>query len=374
MTLGWVLFWLSAAWLGFATAGYPLILALLARWSPRALRQGAASHPPISVIIAVHNGERDLRHKLEATIALDYPGSVEIIVASDGSSDGTDDIAREMSDRGVALARIEARRGKEAAQANAIRQASGEILIFTDVTAELSPDALRGIVRPFSDPSVGCVSSVDVVDSSGGERTYVSLEMTLRNLETRASTLVGLSGSFFALRRSLASPWPDDLASDFRSALEAIRCGYRAVSEPSAGARFLATEDPAVEWQRKVRTVRRGLAVLSTYRELLHPRYGRASLSLWGHKVARFTAPFALLGLLAGSALAAPESGLASGLLIAQGLFYGAGVLALALPSVGAWKAPRLIGFFLLVIASMLVAWAYHLTGRRLTLWQPTQR
>jgi cellulose synthase/poly-beta-1,6-N-acetylglucosamine synthase-like glycosyltransferase len=371
--LGWSLLVLALVWLGFAYLGYPLLALLLARWSPREILQGDAQ-PPLSVIIAVHNGEHALRQKLEATLALEYASPIEVIVASDGSTDATDAIAREFEDRGVRLVRSEARRGKEAAQANAIQHANGEILVFTDLTAELVPDALRQIVRPFCDPDVGCVSSEDIVHSSGGERNYVSLEMWLRRLETQASTLVGLSGSFFAVRRSLASPWPEDLASDFRTALESIRRGYRAVSEPLAGARFRATEDHGVEWHRKIRTVRRGIAVLATYRALLHPRYGRAALALWGHKVARFTSPFALLGVLVGSALAAAESSFAATLLIAHLLAYGLGVLALTVREVGARSIPRLAGFFLLVNAAIVMAWFYHLSGQRAVTWQPTQR
>jgi cellulose synthase/poly-beta-1,6-N-acetylglucosamine synthase-like glycosyltransferase len=373
VSLGCFLLTLSLVWLGFGYVGYPLLALLLARWAPRQILAGDF-HPPLSVIIAVHDGEHGLRRKLEATLGLDYPSPVEVIVASDGSTDGTDAIAREFADRGVALVRTEDRRGKEAAQANAIQHASGEILVFTDLGAELAPDALCQIVRPFCDPNVGCVSSEDIVDSSGGERSYVSIEMWLRRLETRASTLVGLSGSFFAVRRSLASPWPEELASDFRTALESIRRGYRAVSEPRAGARFRATEDHGVEWQRKIRTVRRGIAVLAAYRELLHPRFGRAALALWGHKVARFTSPFALLGVLAGSALAAADSGFAATLLIAQLLAYALGVLALTVREIGARSIPRLAGFFLLVNAAIVVAWVYHLSGRRAVTWQPTQR
>jgi len=373
MIAGWILISLAAAWIGFAYVGYPAILLLLARCSPRALLAGDAT-PSLSLIIAVHNGEHALRQKLEATLALEYASPVEVIVASDGSTDGTDAIAREFADRGVALVRSEERRGKEAAQANAIGYASGEILVFTDLSAELAPDALRQIVRPFCDPEVGCVSSEDLVDSSGGERNYVSIEMWLRRLETQASTLVGLSGSFFAVRRSLAAPWPEDLASDFRTALESIRRGYRAVSEPRAGARFRATEDRGVEWQRKIRTVRRGIAVLAAYRALLHPRYGRAAMALWGHKIARFTSPFALLGALAGSALAAAESRFAAMLLIAQLLVYGLGVLALTVREVGARSIPRLAGFFLLVNAAIVMAWIYHLSGQRAVTWQPTRR
>jgi cellulose synthase/poly-beta-1,6-N-acetylglucosamine synthase-like glycosyltransferase len=373
VTVAWSSIVLSAAWLGFTYAGYPLIVWLLARLAPRSVRSGDA-FPPISVIIAVHNGERDLARKLDATLDLAYPGDVEVIVASDGSSDGTDAIAESKAERGVRLVRNEPRAGKEAAQAAAIAQAVGEILVFTDLAAELEPEALRNIVRPFADATVGAVSSNDVVDSEGGEGRYVRFEMALRELESRATSIVGLSGSFFAVRRALCTPWPADLASDFRIALEAASRGFRAVSEPTARAHFRAAEQPAAEWARKVRTVRRGIAVLSAYRSLLNPRYGRIALSLWGHKVARFTSPFALVLLLVASAIAASETGLAAALLGGQIAFYGLGLAALLAPSVIRWGFARIAGYFLLVNASIAVGWVYHLTGRRAVLWKPTQR
>lgn len=369
----WTVIVASMAWVGFAYVGYPLALALLARLSPRPVRRGDAA-PSLAVVIAVHNGARLLAHKLESTLALSYPRPFDVIVASDGSTDGTDDIARAMASRGVRLVRNEQRQGKEAAQAAGIRAADAEVLVFTDLSAELSPDALRAIVRPFADPSVGCVSSEDRVDHAGGEGTYVRLEMALRRWESEATTLVGLSGSFFAARRELCEPWPSDLASDFRSALEAARRGLRAVSEPAATASFGVIESPASEWRRKVRTVRRGIAVLSAYRGLLHPRYGRVAFSLWGHKVARFTAPFALVLLLAASVAAAPRSLPAALLLAAQLVGYALGLLALRVPSVARFAPARLISFFLLVNASMLAAWRHHWSGERAVVWEPTRR
>jgi len=373
MTLAWLVVALALAWVAFAYAGYPALIALLARLAPRPLREGEVA-PSLSVVIAVHDGAHALKRKLEQTLALAYPKPVQVIVASDGSTDATDEIARGFAPR-VELVRNAVRAGKEAAQGAALARATGDVVVFTDVTAELAPDALGEIVRPFADPSVGCVSSEDRVETEGGEGAYVRLEMALRRFETRASSLVGLSGSCFAARRDLCAPvWPSDLASDFRVALEAARRGLRAVSAPRATACFRATDDAAAEWRRKVRTVRRGLAVLAAYRELLHPRHGRVALSLWGHKVARFTTPFALLALLAASAALAPASGLGAGLLAAQLLAYGVAAAALALPAVGARRLPRLAGFFLLVNASMLVAWGYHLTGRRAVTWDPTRR
>jgi cellulose synthase/poly-beta-1,6-N-acetylglucosamine synthase-like glycosyltransferase len=369
----WTVIALSAAWVGFAYAGYPLLLALLARLRPRPVARADAA-PSLAVVIAVHNGAALLAHKLERTLALAYPRPFEVIVASDASTDATDAIAQAQAGRGVRLVRNATRRGKEAAQGAGIRATSAEVLVFTDLAAELSADALRAIVRPFADPSVGCVSSEDRVESGGGEGTYVRLEMALRRWESEASTLVGLSGSFFAARRELCEPWPPALASDFRTPLEAARRGLRAVSEPAATASFRAIDDPAGEWRRKVRTVRRGIAVLAAYRDLLHPRHGRVAFSLWGHKAARFTAPFALLLLLASSAAAAPQSPLAALLLGAQLAGYLTGGLALWSRRLARFAPARLLGFFLLVNASMLAAWGYHGTGRRAVTWEPTRR
>jgi len=373
LTLAWIVIVLSAAWVAFTYVLYPLALVVLRRLSPRPVR-AADVHPALSVIIAVHNGEKELPAKLEGTLALAWAGEMEIIVASDHSTDGTDAIAEACPDPRVRLVRNTGVRGKEAAQARAIESARGEILVFTDVGARLEPDALEQIVRPFADPTVGAVSSEDLVETPGGEGAYVRYEMWLRRLENECASLIGLSGSFFAARRELGQPWPTDLASDFRTALETCRRGWRAVSAPRARAAFRATEDPAAEWSRKVRTVRRGLAVLSAYRDLLHPRHGRVALALWGHKVSRFTSPFALVLLLVASLAAAPASPLAATLAAVQLVAYATGGIALLWAPLRRVGPARLAAFFMLVNASMLAAWGYHLSGQRAVQWQPTVR
>jgi cellulose synthase/poly-beta-1,6-N-acetylglucosamine synthase-like glycosyltransferase len=365
---------LSAGWLLFAYVGYPLGLWLLARVSPRPPLRRSPQAPTLSVIVAVHDAGPALARKLEATLALPYPGERELLVASDASTDDTDAIARRFAGRGVQLVRREPRAGKEAAQAAAIAQARGEVLVFTDVGAELEPDALVELVAPFADPGVGCVSSEDRVSTEEGEGAYAAYEMALRRLETRASDLVGLSGSLFAARRSLCEPWPADLASDFRIALEAAARGLRAVSQPRARAVVRPLHDPRREWERKVRTVRRGLAVLSAYAFLLSPARGRIAFSLWGHKLARFTSPLALLVLLVASAALARESPAASWLLAAQLAGLALGAAALAHAPLRRLAPARLACFFLLVNASMLVAWGHHLSGRRAVTWTPTSR
>ena len=364
---------LSAGWVSFTYVGYPILLGILARWAPRPVERGEVA-PSVTVIVAVHNGEAELPKKLENTLTAEYPGQLQVIIASDHSTDETEAIALACLDERVTLVINSGDRGKESAQAAALRDAVGEIVVFTDVSAELAPDALRCIVQPFFDARVGSVSSEDEVAGDGGEGAYVRYEMALRRMENVSGGLIGLSGSFFAVRRSLCDTWPTDLASDFRTALETARRGYRAISEPTAKASFKAVEDAAAEWPRKVRTVRRGIAVLFAYRDLLHPRYGRVALSLWGHKVMRFTSPLALILLLLTNALAALESPLARWGLFVQAAFYGMGAVALGSLRVQRMLLPRLAGFFILVNASMLVAWFYHLSGQRSVQWQPTRR
>jgi cellulose synthase/poly-beta-1,6-N-acetylglucosamine synthase-like glycosyltransferase len=364
---------LAAAWVGIAYVGYPLCLAALAQVAPRPAIRRSPDQPPLSIVIAVHNGEALLANKLETTLALEYGGEREVIVASDASNDATDAIATSFAQRGVRLVRNETRGGKEAAQAVAIPHAKGAVLVFTDVGAELERDALLRLVEPFADPAVGSVSSEDIVSGAGGEASYVRYEMALRRLESRATTLVGLSGSCFAARRALCDSWRPDLDSDFRTALETAARGLRAVSEPRARVRIGALADTRREWERKVRTVRRGLAVLSAYRGLLSPCSGRVAFSLWGHKVARYTSPFALLVLLAASAIAVREPA-GGALLAAQLIAHGLGAGSLVSPRIARFAPARLLGFFLLVNASMLVAWFHHLAGRQILTWEPTQR
>ena len=211
--------------------------------------------------------------------------------------------------------------------------------------------------------------------STGGEGAYVRYEMWLRRRESETTGLIGLSGSCFAARRALCDPWPSDLASDFRTALETARRGLRAVSAPDARVEIRTTNDPAREWNRKVRTVRRGLAVLSSYRDLLVPRGDRPIwLALWGHKVARFTAPFALIGLFLVSFAAAPFDPLIRVFLALQLVAYAMAALGLAWRPASEWLPIRLAAFFVLVNASMLVAWRYHWRGERAVQWTPTQR
>ncbi len=229
-----LIFWSAVALTFYAWAGYPLLLLALASMTNRTVAKKRVT-PPVTFIITAYNEEERVRAKIENTLAQDYPASrFEVIVASDCSTDRTDDIAREYG--GVRLVRAGERRGKEAAQQLALDAASGEIVVFSDVATALAPTAVSSIITNFADPTVGCVSSIDrFVDADGrvtGEGAYVRYEMWLRRLETRVYSVVGLSGSFFAARRDVCRAWSADRQSDFSTALHAVDLGLRAVLDP----------------------------------------------------------------------------------------------------------------------------------------------
>ena len=251
-------FWCSVALVFYAYFGYPMALAMISLFRNRPVAKRKIT-PRVSFIITAHNEEGRIRDKIDNTLAQDYPSqALEVIVASDCSSDRTDDIVSAYSPR-VRLTRAAERRGKEAAQQIALESASGEIVIFSDVATALAPDGVSTMVANFADPTVGCVSSVDrFIDADGrvsGEGAYVRYEMFLRALETRVNSLVGLSGSFFAARREVCQRWSADRQSDFNTLLNAVELGLRGVLDVQSAGYYRNIADDRREFQRKIRTV-----------------------------------------------------------------------------------------------------------------------
>jgi glycosyltransferase involved in cell wall biosynthesis len=331
--------------------------------------------PRVSFIITAYNEERRLREKIENTLSQVYPADrLEIIVASDGSTDATDDIARAFDDR-VRLVRARERRGKEAAQHLALEAASGEILVFSDVATALAPDGVSSIVSNFADPTVGCVSSIDrFVDDAGrpsGEGAYVRYEMFLRTLETRVNTLVGLSGSFFAARRDVCRNWAADRQSDFSTLLNAVDLGLRGVLDSQTAGFYRAIVDGRREAPRKTRTVVRGIAVLARNARMLNPfRYGLFAWQLASHKLCRWIVPFAMVGAVAGNAALLSRSTVYQLAFAAQIVFYAAAVA-------GVWtgaQALRIPAFLLSSNEAILIAWFRFASGERATCWTPSER
>jgi cellulose synthase/poly-beta-1,6-N-acetylglucosamine synthase-like glycosyltransferase len=359
---------------------YPLVLLAARRLAGRPIPPPAGPEDPrISLIITAHNESERIRPKLENSLALAYdPGRLEILVASDASSDGTDAIVEGFPS--VKLVRVEQRRGKEHAQKHAILRSQGDILVFTDVGTHLDRDALRLLARNFRDPKVGAMSSTDrMVGEDGrpsGEGLYVRYEMLLRRLESGVSGLVGMSGSFFAARRAVCLPWAENLPSDFNTVLNCVRKGYLAVSDDRVIGYYRDIKRGQSEYQRKVRTLVRGLTAFFANLELLDfRRFGFFSFQLISHKLMRWLAPVFMLLLIP-----ATFAGLAAGHPAAQALaalqaaVWGLALVGLAFPASRGNALVKVPFFFAQVNAAILAAWVRFLRGERITLWAPSRR
>jgi glycosyltransferase involved in cell wall biosynthesis len=376
-----ILFWLIISSVCWTYLGYPCQLAILARVSRRNLLS-APIEPSVAVIISAYNEQKHIRQKLANTVSLDYPPEkLEIIVASDCSTDQTHDIVRQFPDQSVKLVILPQREGKTAAQNAAAAEARGEILVFTDATTLLQPDAIRQLVKGFADPRIGCIdapheslSEEGTIVGRGGS-TYRSYETKIKELEARVNSLIGVTGCLYAMRRSLYRPLHPELISDFVIASTVYAQGCISVSSDEVMTREITHEDPRREFEMRVRVVVRSINGLVHEAHMLNPfRYGFFSIQLLSHKVLRYLAPeFLLLAFVLCVVLAfshAPWSGLYQLLLAVQLVLYAAALLG--------WlclrfkiPAPLLHIPFYFVLANLAALWGFfrYLSGDRMVTW-----
>lgn len=295
MTVAFLLFALTVS---YVLVGWPLLLGLLARLRPRSVQLGTAL-PSVSVIVAVHNGERFIARKLASIAALDYPRDLlQVIVISDGSDDATVSIARDAG--GVEVLDV-ARGGKCRALNAGIPAAHGELLFLTDVRQELAPDALRVLVAPFADPHVGAVSGelrIRAGDTrgSGDVGLYWRIETWIRDSLSTIDSMFGATGPIYCIRRTLTVPIPEQvLLDDMYLPLTAFFRGYRLVMARGA----VAWDEPTsagTEFVRKVRTLGGNLQLLRYYPGLLSPWHNRMWFHFMSYKVGRLVLPWLLMG------------------------------------------------------------------------------
>lgn len=359
--------------------GYPLTLRMLGVFRRNAVKK-APIDPPVTLIITACNEERRIKEKLENTIQLDYPKDrLQVLIASDGSTDQTNDIVRSYASYGIRLLDFSERRGKENAQKEAVSHATGEIIIFSDVATRIEPHGLKEIVSNFADPTVGCVSSADkVLGRDGkpcGEGFYVRYEMWLREVESQVNSLVGLSGSFFAARSEVCRDFSGEMQSDFRTVLNSMRLGLRGVSDPDSIGYYQDVADNKREFDRKIRTVLRGLTVFFRNTEFLNPlRYGLFAYQYFCHKLLRWLVPLFLCTAIAANVVLSFQSLTYLVILIFHLAFYGIAILgwnAKTPPSRAMLKIPL---YFVTVNMAIVVAWWRFLSGKRMVMWVPSER
>jgi cellulose synthase/poly-beta-1,6-N-acetylglucosamine synthase-like glycosyltransferase len=376
-----ILFYTSLFLIFYGYFGYPLSLlfvSLLKSNSKRVTNPGY--YPYVTLIITAHNEEKRIGKKLENTISLNYPKhKLQIIVASDGSTDKTNDIVKRYNDYGIELLEIGGRRGKENAQKEAVKKAMGEVIVFTDVATYLEPNALKQIVSNFADPSIGCVSSEDRLlgknGKPGGEGFYVRYEMWLRRLESKVNSLVGLSGSFFAARKEVCQDFSGEMQSDFRTVLNSIKMGMKGVSDPKSIGYYQDVSDEEKEFTRKVRTVLRGLTVFFNHMEFLNfLKYGFFSYQYLCHKLLRWLVPVFLFIAFVSNFILTWKSYIFLGLFLAQLGFYVWAILGWKIKNFIKGGLLKIPVYFLIVNASIFVAWWKYLKGERVIMWTPSER
>lgn len=367
----------------YTYGGYPLLLWLLARRRPAPVTPAEPPEwPRISISLPVFNGEATIRRTLDALLAVDYPmDRRQIVVISDASTDATDAIVQEYADRGVRLVRLGKRSGKTAAEAAALPSLSGDIVINTDATIRMAPDALKRLVRHFSDATVGVASGRDVStsatagDALKGEGEYVGYDMAVRSLETRLGTIVGASGCCYAIRRPLHGVFlPPNLSRDFASALVAREHGLRAVSVDDALCYVPRQTSLRGEYRRKVRTITRGIQTLWFKRHLLNPSSGlQFAWMLASHKICRWLAPwFALAAMLFAAALVLPAALFLGMLAVAVPLVVLAVRLGSRLKSRPRWVTT--CAYLVLGNVAAMHALVRALADRNDPVWEPTRR
>ncbi|MBZ2167863.1 glycosyltransferase family 2 protein [Marinobacter sp. F4216] len=374
-----ILFWTALIGVVYSYFIYPLVLVFIPKRNKLASSGAGCSLPKVSLIVTAHNEELRIRDKIENCLKLDYP-DMEIIVASDASVDATDQIVDDYSAQGVLLARAEERKGKEHAQLQGIKRATGDILVFSDVATAIPEDGIRNLVRYFENPMVGAVSSEDRFLSRDGsvvgEGAYVRYEMWLRRLESDRNGIVGLSGSFFAARREVCEEnWDIYSPSDFNTALNCARRGLVAVTAPDVLGFYQDVSDSTKEYQRKIRTVIRGLTALTRHPDVLNPfRYGMFSFQVFGHKVMRWAVPWFQILLLATSIVLAKAGWFYLLVLLAQIGFYSLVLTGRLIPGVRQQTLIKIPYFFVQVNIAIAHATVSFMGGKRMTVWTPSER
>jgi cellulose synthase/poly-beta-1,6-N-acetylglucosamine synthase-like glycosyltransferase len=345
---------------------YPLAVRVLAAWVGARVRRGTTL-PTVTIIVTAYNEEQCIRAKLDNLVGLNYPPElVNIVVASDGSSDSTEQIAARYDPRRVGVLRLEGRRGKTACQNAAAAVATGDVLVFTDATTRLQSEALRHLVEGFAD------ADVDNVTGREGQ-TYWSYELRLRAAESSLGSLIGVSGCLYAVRRSAYRPIHPALISDFVIAMRMREQGLRTVLAPNALC-FEATLDHGRhELSMRVRVAIRSLHALVRERRFLNPlKYGYFAWQLWSHKVLRYASPLLWLGALAANAALIGEGTAYDLLFLGQIVLLACGAVGFILQDkrreLGLFGKPY---YFLLTNVASLIAALRYLQGERMIIWNP---
>ncbi|EJM18561.1 glycosyl transferase [Pseudomonas sp. GM18] len=362
----------------YAWLGYPLLLTLLAPLFA-APRHEPAQPMNVSIVIAAHNEAQYIEEKLRILLAQDYQArSLQIILASDGSTDDTVACAHKVIDPRISVLDLP-RQGKATTLNAAVALSMGEILVFTDADNQWSTDTLGQLLAPLADPQVGACAGHMLIPVAGqglslGDSLYRHYEGWLRMVENRTGCMVSADGALLALRRELFQNVPVEVNDDFFISTCAPVALKRIVYVPTARVIDQGVDEIDKQWRRRLRVTVGGLQSLAQRRELLNPwRHGLYAIALISHKLIRRLAPVLLLPLLLSNFWLWNVHGFYRLSLIAQLLGYAVAIAGLLDVQHRLPKPFRLAGFFLVTLAGMSIGLWQFLRGQRYAQWNPEQ-
>jgi cellulose synthase/poly-beta-1,6-N-acetylglucosamine synthase-like glycosyltransferase len=364
-------FWVSAALIVYTYAGYAAWLWIRARLRPWPVRRGAYENP-VSIVMVVRNEERVLEEKLRNLLALDFPAEQwQIVVVSDGSTDGTESILREYAKNPrVHVVMNQMSSGKACGLNDAVTWAEGDIVVFTDARQKIEAGAIRRLLENFADPDVGAVSGelmlgdINSDEAVQGMGLYWKIEKAIRELESAAGSVVGATGALYAVRRNLLVPFPPDtILDDVYLPMHVVRQGSRVIFEPRARAWDVLSLGADREFRRKVRTLSGNYQLLQLAPWILTGS-NPIRFEFVSHKLMRLLVPFALFAVLLSSALLPhPFYRLA---LVLQLAFYGLAVLGMLGMKRGVvFRVADAALTFVVLNTAAVVAFSKFVTGRK---------
>jgi len=374
-----IIYWTSVAALIYVYLGYPLFVYLVSRLRPLEVKKSFIE-PTATILITAYNEELDIRAKLENTLLIDYPkDKLEILVASDCSSDRTDEIVKEFAASNVKLHRQSERLGKTMAQNAAVERATGEIILFSDATTDYAPDVLRQMLPNFADETVGCVAGKLIyVDASRsgvgkGARSYWSYETFIKESESRACSLIGASGCLYAVRKSAYRPMYAEACSDFLICAKIYEQDLRSVYEPNAVCTEETNRQADKEFKMRVRVIGQTFTDLWRNRQMINPfKSGFFAVQVISHKLFRYAVPlFLILILFSSLALAFFSNAFALVLALQAGFYLAAFVgwrLERSGKRVGVFAIPL---YFALTNLAAMTAFYKFLRGENYARWEP---
>lgn len=386
-----VVFFLCLLLIAYVYVLYPVIIFALAsivqtrrdfryilkRADRRAQDTESPPFPSVSIVIAVYNEEDVLEDRIANCLSVDYPlEKLEILIASDGSTDRTNEIAARHAGERVKLIALADRNGKAFALNQAIPQARGEILLLTDSNTTYEKGAVRKLVRHFRDPAVGGVCGELRVrpfdEATAGESVYWKYENVLKFMESRLDMTLGANGGIYAIRREAFRSIPDGtIVDDFVVFLNVRKAGFKTLFDPEAVAYERSAPSLRDEYRRKVRIGAGDLQAIGLAARFLSPTAGAVSFSFWSHKVLRWLVPFLLVGLLVANAALARESRFFLAALGLQGVFYAAAIAGSIFSACKWFKLPY---YFVSMNTALLHGFVRYAIGTQKGTWERTER